>query len=264
MDDNFEVAHRTRARKRKSFSIETPSYVANVLFLEKNIVFSNKVHYYQKNVYVQTYGTEWAISFADLPANRVKLRSGNNLIPLQGPTLIFQAPFSILEFHVEEGPLRWGYIGSTIKCPIEINGCRIVSQNDVKNLFNQKHVLEMLMALKAGQIVIQEKNKSAVSEKLKECLDNNYTENLNIADFAKKLKISRVVMTRSFSLTYGISPVEYRTKLRLFRALAFMREGLSITEASYLVGFSNPSLFIRSFKKHLNATPHQYKSKIHL
>lgn len=262
MKNDFEVSLRTRVRKRKSFNIKTSTYTSQVSFLEQNIVYSNKIHYYKKNIHYQTYGLDWSISFGNLPPNTVKIRSGSELISLEGPTLIFHKPFSIIEFHIEEGPLKWGYVGSSTKCPIEISESTLITNQDFGFAFNQQYVVDMLKVLRTGKKIIQEKKVSALAEKLKTFLDKNYCEKAGLSEYAKKNRVSRVVMTRSFTQTYGISPIEYKIKLRIFRALAYMREGMSITESLYLVGFSNPSLFIRNFKNYLNASPHQYKSKV--
>ncbi|MCK6599421.1 MAG: AraC family transcriptional regulator, partial [Bdellovibrionaceae bacterium] len=102
---------------------------------------------------------------------------------------------------------------------------------------------------------------SSVAHRLKKYIINNFSRKESISAIALKLNYSRVVMTRSFTQAYGISPGEFRIKLKIHGALHYMREGLSITESLYLVGFSDPSLFIHHFKSYLDATPHQYKSK---
>lgn len=262
MDKDFEVAKSSKRQKRIDFLIKTPSYQTEVNFLAENMVFLNKDHHYKKGSYIQTYGIEWAISFAELPEGKVILGSGKNKILLAGKTLIFHKPFSILEFEVLENcQISWGFVGSVLPCPVKIDQSKCLTNAKLEFPFSQENVINMLNSLLMGNPLTEERTSSPIAIRVKEHIDANYQNDLKITEVAKVLNISRVVMTRAFSQAYGLSPVEYRTRLRIHAALVYMRQGLSITDALYLVGFSNPSLFINNFKSYLNATPHQYKSK---
>lgn len=261
MEKEFEVAKSSKKQKRIDFSIKTSSYHAQVNFLENNVVFLNKFHHYKQGTYYQTYGSDWAVSFANLPAGKVKLRCGKQKIPLSGNTLIFHAPFSILEFEVQRCDLQWGFVGSDILCPVTIDQAKVVTQATLDYSFTQKNIIDMLRTLKSGISIEQQKTNSIIADKVKKKMDQSYDADINISELSNELKYSRVVASRAFTQAYGISLIDYRNRLRIHGALSYMRQGLSITDASYLVGFSNPGLFINNFKSYLNATPHQYKSK---
>lgn len=262
MDKEFEVAKSSKRQKRVDFSIKTETYQTQVRFLENNLVFLNKTHRYKSGTYIQTYGAEWAISFANLPEGKVKIRSGKKLVPLSGTTLLFHAPYSIVEFDVQACELQWGFVGSIHPCPVNMTTSRILTNTNLDFTFTPGNILNMLKALQNGVVIKSEKTTSPIAEKVKKYIDNNYQNDLKISEVSKALNISRVVMSRAFSQTYGISPLEYRNRLRIHAALIYMRQGMSITDALYLVGFSNPSLFINNFKSYLKATPHQYKSRV--
>lgn len=100
---------------------------------------------------------------------------------------------------------------------------------------------------------------SAVALKTKHFIDNNFSEILLITDLAKKLNYSRSVMTREFTKAYGISPVEYRQKVRVYRAVRVLAAGANVTTALVESGFSSQTQFFHQFKKHIGTQPFNYK-----
>lgn len=240
-------------------TITTSNYKATVHLIDDELLYSEKSHQYKKNIYHESYASDWFIALSNLPKERVKLRSGNQLVDLYGPTLIFQPPFSLLEMHVEEGPLSWSCLGSISKIPFDITRPTFITNSEFSIPKTKQDVYDLLGRLRDATVIIQERYPSAVAEKLKAYIDIHFREEMKISSIANELNYSRVVMTRAFTKVYGISPVEYRHKIRIHEALVKVRYGHTITEALYEVGFSDPSQFIVHFKNILNAVPNQYK-----
>lgn len=245
--------------KNKNGYVMTSTYSNRFTYLDEHILYCEKNHTYQKKVYHETHASDWFLAYANLPENRVSLRSADTLIKLVGPTIIFQPAFSLLEFHIEEGFLKWECVGSHLPFEFLPTSPKLLRDGNFNLPQNKKELIELFKQLSLQPNIFQERSPSAVAEKLKIYIDNNFREDLKIGLIANKLNYSREVMTRSFKKTYGISPIEYRHRLRISEALIKMRLGFSITDALLSVGFMDPSQFIVQFKNLFNSLPHQYK-----
>lgn len=243
----------------KNGVVATATYSASFSFLDSDILYSEKKHIYRKSSFSEVHASDWFIAYSVIPENRVTVRSGTELIPLVGPTLLYQPPFTIVESHVTAGPLTWECIGSTKALNCNFLNPRILT-NCHRNLPRSKsEIYSLLGQLTLGRELIQEKFPSSIAERLKSHLDANFREDLKIGQIADTLNCSRENMTRTFKKVYGLTPIDYRHQLRVYQALIEMRSERSITEALLKVGFSEPGLFIQQFKKILDALPKQYK-----
>lgn len=255
----LESTLETQLSNNKFIKIIAENYWANVCLYKDGIIYSKKNHYYHSKTHHDCYASDSFLAFANLPPNKVKIRSGEKFLPLEGPCILYQPPFSLVETHTEEGDLTWECVAfSTFQFPL-IQEPRVLLHHEEKIPKSKIEVINLLNKMTQATIIKQETKPSAVAEKLKNYIDKHFCEDLKISYLEEVLGCSRVIMTRAFSKTYNISPVEYRHRLRIHQALLKMRNGLSITDALYEVGFSDPSQFIFHFKKILGTTPNQYK-----
>ncbi len=66
-------------------------------------------------------------------------------------------------------------------------------------------------------------------------------------------------MYRAFKKETGLSPIEYRNRLRIERARTLLsRDICSVSEAAKLLGFESVYYFSRVFKQHTGVAPSQY------
>lgn len=89
-----------------------------------------------------------------------------------------------------------------------------------------------------------------------EMLEDNFLENTPIELYAEKCDLSENRFRSIFKNIYGVSPVEYRSRLRLERAKELI-ENLSIpvTMAAEATGFKSSSYFCRLYKQIYGITP---------
>ena len=74
--------------------------------------------------------------------------------------------------------------------------------------------------------------------------------------FAKACNISESGFRQMFFKQYGISPLQYRNRLRINRARELLEyDNCTVAEAAYASGFENLGYFCRSYKKHMGETP---------
>ena len=90
-------------------------------------------------------------------------------------------------------------------------------------------------------------------------IHTNLPNILSLEYLLDKHYISPSTLTRQFKKYLHTSPKNYLDAKRLAYARILLQQGKSVSEASKLSGFSNPSNFIRLFKKFFDITPNQYK-----
>lgn len=80
---------------------------------------------------------------------------------------------------------------------------------------------------------------------------------LNLQSVATRLKLSERSVQRRLQES-GVSFRSLLNELRRDKALSYFREGKTANEVAYLLGFSNPSVFHRAFKKWTGHAPTHY------
>lgn len=95
-------------------------------------------------------------------------------------------------------------------------------------------------------------------------LEQSYLENLPVSRFAEASNISISLFRSLFGKQYGMSPVQYRNRLRIDRAAIILSEGsCTVSEAAYACGFENIGYFCRYYKKITGETPTETKHRNH-
>lgn len=90
-------------------------------------------------------------------------------------------------------------------------------------------------------------------------LENNFCQDVSNAKLAYECKISEEYFRKLFKKTYGISPKQYITDMRINKAKQLLKEGiLKINAISELCGFSNQYHFCRFFKQKTGLTPTEF------
>ena len=81
----------------------------------------------------------------------------------------------------------------------------------------------------------------------------------SIDDFAREMSISKTLLNNKLQALSGQSTNEFVKTVRLKRAAKLLlTNAYTISEISYMVGFSSPKYFSTSFKKFFNMTPKDY------
>lgn len=93
-------------------------------------------------------------------------------------------------------------------------------------------------------------------------LKQSYLENLPVSALAEASRVSISTFRALFTEKYGMSPIQYRNRLRIRRAADILREGYcTVAEAAYASGFDNIGYFCRYYKKIMGETPAETKQK---
>jgi AraC-like DNA-binding protein len=87
------------------------------------------------------------------------------------------------------------------------------------------------------------------------------SDSRDIDDWARLAAMARRTLTRSFKKETGTSLAVWRRQVRLMEALSLLGAGVSITQASFAVGYESPGAFATMFRRALGVPPARYLSQ---
>ena len=96
---------------------------------------------------------------------------------------------------------------------------------------------------------------STITQKALKYIDENYADELTLADIADKLNVSVSSLSHKFSNDLNISVYRYITEKRLSVARQHIEKGATLAEASEKSGFKDYSAFFRIFKNYYGEAP---------
>lgn len=109
--------------------------------------------------------------------------------------------------------------------------------------------------------VRMENRKEDYVKKAVEYIRTNYWRKLSIAEAAKHVGLDRSYLYLLFNEYLRTSPHDFLTHYRIDRACSFMKNSnLSIGDISRSVGYEDPLLFSKVFKKVKGISPRDYRS----
>jgi AraC-like DNA-binding protein len=104
----------------------------------------------------------------------------------------------------------------------------------------------------------------AAVARAREYLHAHVASRVTLADVATAAGISAFHVIRVFRRAVGVPPYAYLELLRVERAKALLREGMTASRAAYASGFSDQSHLTRRFKRVVGVTPGVYARRLRL
>jgi AraC-like DNA-binding protein len=92
-----------------------------------------------------------------------------------------------------------------------------------------------------------------------ECLTGDLAEPVTLAEVAQAAGLSPFHAARLFTQTTGLPPHAWRNQVRLQRALAPLRAGVSVTDVAAASGFTDQSHFTRHFRRMFGVPPGRWQ-----
>jgi len=106
------------------------------------------------------------------------------------------------------------------------------------------------------------RQKSIYVEQCLHFLHTHYCENISVEMMSSSLKLDRKYLSSLFKRTIGMPPQQYLLNFRIAKACELLTETLcTIGEISRSVGYQDPLLFSRMFKKVKGCSPKEYRSR---
>ncbi|QSF45900.1 AraC family transcriptional regulator [Paenibacillus tianjinensis] len=106
------------------------------------------------------------------------------------------------------------------------------------------------------------RQKSLYVEECLHFLHAHYCENITVEMMSASLKLDRKYLSTLFKRTVGLPPQQYLLNFRIAKACELLAEtGCTIGEISRSVGYQDPLLFSRMFKKVKGCSPKEYRMR---
>ena len=112
----------------------------------------------------------------------------------------------------------------------------------------------------SGTSVVQRLDDLARLRRVRDRIDREYAEPLDVEALARGAHMSAGHLSREFKIAYGESPYSYVMTRRIERAMALLRRGdLSVTEVCFEVGCSSLGTFSTRFTELVGVSPSTYR-----
>lgn len=92
-------------------------------------------------------------------------------------------------------------------------------------------------------------------------IENNYNTNLNLDKLSQNQFISKYHLLRLFKKYYGLTPRQYLIDIRIEKAKEHLKNGITVTETCFAVGFESLGSFSSLFKRRTGKTPAQFRKE---
>ncbi len=97
----------------------------------------------------------------------------------------------------------------------------------------------------------------------RDLIDREYARPLDVPTLASHALMSPAHFSRQFRAAYGETPYAYLMTRRIERAMALLREGMSVTDACMTVGCTSLGSFSSRFTEIVGETPSAYRRHEH-
>ena len=109
----------------------------------------------------------------------------------------------------------------------------------------------------------QELENLAHLRRARDRIDRDFASPLDVPTMAATALMSPAHFARQFKLAYGETPYAYLMTRRIERAMALLRDGMSVTDACMSVGCTSLGSFSSRFSEIVGETPTAYRTRNH-
>ena len=90
-------------------------------------------------------------------------------------------------------------------------------------------------------------------------MEKHLATKIEVENIACAAFMSRFHFIRMFKQAYGITPRQYLRDLRLSKAKELLKQGVSVTQVCFEVGYSSLPTFSNAFKRSMGCSPLVYQ-----
>jgi len=92
-------------------------------------------------------------------------------------------------------------------------------------------------------------------------IDNNYETDLNLDFLSYTRFVSKYHLLRLFKKHYGLTPRQYLIDKRIEKSKEHLKNGISVTESCFAVGFESLGSFSTLFKVKTGKSPSEFQKE---
>lgn len=124
--------------------------------------------------------------------------------------------------------------------------------------------IEILIELRVNHM-LEEKTRDTkkshfeVIKKAIKYIRENYDKKLLLDEIAQNVYMDKYTLSREFKKTTNQTVVQYINSYRCTKASEYISEGMAVSQAALMCGFTNMSFFTKTFKRYMGSQPHTYK-----
>lgn len=103
----------------------------------------------------------------------------------------------------------------------------------------------------------------SIANRLVRLIHENFNRDISLDSLAAELNFHPVYLSRVFKREMGVNFSEYLTEYRMKKAKEWLEQtNMKVSEIAKQLNYTNPTAFIRTFRKVYGMTPGQYRSQI--
>lgn len=114
----------------------------------------------------------------------------------------------------------------------------------------------------AGNLLTNLQNQSSAYSRIADILNKLHRDiaaPIKVSELAKEVNMSETTFYKMFKEVTSESPIQYIKKVRLNKARDLIKnEGLKVSQAANIVGYTSTSQFCRDHKKHFKSSPKKF------
>lgn len=242
--------------------IKFKNYTTSIFQISPDMQFMERTHSFSSltdefDVFPQS----WFLFFPKQVDNLIQIKTifGNSDIHEQ--SAIFLPPLHIIRWKILPGDIKWyAYRGESILPQELMQNAFMFNFHEIPMFKTSLEVQNFIHKNKDSSIVLpSELTGSKVARKIKELLDKDIEDfdNKSIYEITNPLGLKPNSISQIFKKCYGVSPIEYKNRLKLNKALKkiWLEASADLTSICYEVGFDDYSAFYRNFLKWLKVEP---------
>jgi AraC-like DNA-binding protein len=112
-------------------------------------------------------------------------------------------------------------------------------------------------------LVFESNDKTYIVNTIITFINKNFMKEISLDKISRNMYLSPIYISKIFKEETGDSPINYLIKLRLSKAIEYLREDkLTVKALSKCVGYPDPYYFSKLFKKYYGCSPVSYKIKL--
>lgn len=240
--------------------ITTDSYKSEWQKLAPDLISLKRTHLYRNDFEtVDTFGDYNLYAYAQLNKGDLKVKINGITQDTSGLVSIFIPAFSVVHWQIFSKNIEWNAFISHHNFSKAYKSVSLFSQALLKPS-NVSEISEWLTTNTPNFVFDNTHPTNDIAELVKDYMDANYQDVIEISEVAARFNLSTSQLSKIFKKRYAISPVEYRSKLRVFQSMYdLLTQDKEVVDIAFSSGFNDLSRFNKQFKKITSSTPSKFK-----